>query len=158
MGLDSAIQIVKTFYHEESMQPLIGALLRRAHERVRRRVLAHLAAAGFDDIRPTDFVMLQYPPPDGVSPSEFAADRGLSKQAMNHLLGEMERRGYFLRRADPRDGRGVRIYPTRRGRALAREARRAAVQIERVWRRRLGANRFRTVRRAIMEMAASDVA
>jgi DNA-binding MarR family transcriptional regulator len=134
------------------MQPLIGALLRRAHDRARRYLLAHLAAAGFADLRPSDFVMLQYPPPDGISPSAFAAERQLSKQALNHLLGEMEARGYFTRRPDPRDGRGVVIVPTRRGRALAREARRTARQIERAWRRRLGERRFAVVRRALVEM------
>lgn len=138
------------------MEPLIGALLRHAHERARHHVLEHLAAVGFDDIRPADFVVLQYPGPDGVSPSAFAAERGLSKQAFNHLLGEMEKRGYFVRRPDPRDGRGVIIHPTRRGRVLVREARRAAVQVERAWRRRLGADRFRAVRAAIMEMAAAE--
>jgi DNA-binding MarR family transcriptional regulator len=132
----------------------MGALLRRAHDRARRHVLQHLSAAGFDDIRPSDFVMLQYPPPDGVSPTSFAAERRLSKQVLNHLLGEMEKRGYFARRSDPRDGRGVLIVPTRRGRALIRESRRAAIQIEAAWRRQLGATRYAIVRRAIEEMGA----
>jgi DNA-binding MarR family transcriptional regulator len=130
------------------MQPLVGALLRRAHEGVRRYVLARLRAAGFGDLRPSDFVLLQFPPPDGVSPSALAAERQLSKQALNHLLGEMEARGYLTRRADPRDRRGVIIVPTPRGRALLRETRRAAVAGERTSRRRLAPRRFAVVRRA----------
>jgi DNA-binding MarR family transcriptional regulator len=136
------------------MRPLMGALLRRAHDRARREVLQHLIARGFDDIRPSDFVVLQYPPPDGVSPSSFAAERGLSKQMLNHLIGEMEERGYFVRRPDPHDGRGVLIVPTRRGRALMREARRAAIRIDAAWRRQLGRSRYAIVRRAIEEMGA----
>jgi DNA-binding MarR family transcriptional regulator len=136
------------------MLPLMGALLRRAHDRVRQQVQQHLVAAGFVDIRPSDFVILQYPPPDGVSPSSFAAERRLSKQALNHLLGEMETRGYFVRRSNPSDGRGVLIVPTQRGRALLRAARQAAMQIEEAWRRQLGAKRYAIVRRAIEEMGA----
>jgi DNA-binding MarR family transcriptional regulator len=139
------------------MQPLMGALLRRAHDRARQRMLQHLTSAGFDDIRPSDFVMLQYPPPDGVSPSAFAADRGLSKQMLNHLLGEMEARGYFVRSPDPNDGRGVLIVPTRRGRALLRAARRGAIQIDLAWRRHLGASRYELVRRAIEEIGAAAI-
>jgi DNA-binding MarR family transcriptional regulator len=142
----------------KSMPPLMGALLRRANERAREHVLKHLNAVGFNDIRPSDFVMLQYPPPDGVSPTSFAAERRLSKQMLNHLLGEMEARGYFARRADPRDGRGVLIVPTRRGRALIREARQAAMQVEAAWRRMLGGSRFAIVRRSIEEMAAQVIA
>jgi DNA-binding MarR family transcriptional regulator len=137
------------------MRPLLGALLRRAHDRARQQLLKHLIAKGFDDIRPSDFVLLQYPSPDGVSPSELAAERGLSKQMLNHLLREMEARGYFVRRPDPRDGRGVLIVPTRRGRALAREARRGAIQVDAAWRRQLGASRYAMVRRALEEMGAS---
>jgi DNA-binding MarR family transcriptional regulator len=137
---------------------LLGALLRRAHDHARQQMLRHLVAAGFDDIRPSDFIMLQYPAPDGIAPSELAAERRLSKQMLNHLLGEMETRGYFERRPDPRDGRGVLIVPTRRGRALMRAARQGAIRIEEAWRRQLGERRFAIVRRAIEEMGAASAA
>jgi DNA-binding MarR family transcriptional regulator len=119
---------------------------------VRREVLARLAAAGFRDLRPSDFVMLQYPPIDRVSPSVLAAQRGISKQALNHLLAEMEARRYFERRRDPRDGRAVLIVPTPRGRALIREARRAAEEIEKTIGKRLGARRLAIVRRSLEEI------
>jgi DNA-binding MarR family transcriptional regulator len=135
-----------------STGPLIGALFRRAHEQARRFVMPRLVEAGFTDLRPSDFVMLQYPPADGVSPSVFAAQRGLSKQALNHLLGTMEARGYFERRPDPDDRRGTLIVPTRRGRALLLEVRSTAEAFQRRCLRTLGAARFRQLRRALEEL------
>jgi DNA-binding MarR family transcriptional regulator len=101
--------------------------------------------------------MLQYPPIDKISPSALAAQRGLSKQALNHVLAEMEARGYFERRPDPRDGRGVLIVPTRRGRAVIREARRAAEEIEETLERRLGARRLSALRRALEHISERDL-
>ena len=41
----------------------------------------------------------------------------MSKQALNYLLGQLERLGYLERRADPDDQRFKRIALTERGRS-----------------------------------------
>ena len=92
--------------------PLIGALLRIPWEIVRRRMLERLHERGFDDLDTAHVNVLLYPGPQGSRPSELAARVGMSKQAVNYLLGELERRGYLERRADPDDRRSRRIVLT----------------------------------------------
>jgi hypothetical protein len=40
-----------------------------------------------DDINPACAALFQYPPIDGMRPSELAKRLGISKQALDHLLG-----------------------------------------------------------------------
>src|SRR5215471_15084250 len=95
--------------------PLIGALLRRPAEIVRRHMLARLHEHGYDDLEPAHLSILQYPGPGGLRPSELASRLGMSKQAVNYLLGQLERLGYLERRSDPDDARSRRIELTERG-------------------------------------------
>src|SRR6201997_4060641 len=81
--------------------PLIGALLRRPSETLRRHMLPRRHEHGYDDLEPAHLSVLQYPGPGGLRPSELAARLGMSKQAVNYLLGQLERLGYLERRGDP---------------------------------------------------------
>src|SRR5262245_35960916 len=89
--------------------PLIGALLRLPWEAVQRRMLERLHERGFDDLVPAHLNVFQYPGPQGASPSELAARLRMSKQAVNYLLGELERLGYLERRPDPDDLRAKHV-------------------------------------------------
>ena len=62
---------------------LIGALLRVPAHAIHRRIIKELNAAGFDELRLPHIAVLQFPGPDGVSPSTLAERAGMSKQAMN---------------------------------------------------------------------------
>src|SRR5580765_5873854 len=81
--------------------PLIGALLRRPLDVVRHHMLDRLHEHGFDDLEPAHLAVLQYPGPNGRRPSELAAQLRISKQALNYLLGQLERLGYLEREPDP---------------------------------------------------------
>src|SRR6476661_1638978 len=85
--------------------PLIGALLRMPWEQVQRRMLERLREHGFDDLEAPHLNVLLYPGPQGARPSELAARRGISKQAANYLLGELERLRDVEGSADPDDKR-----------------------------------------------------
>src|SRR5512133_1469644 len=98
--------------------PLIGALLRIPLEAVQRQMLERLHEHGFTDFDAAFLNVFQYPGPQGARPTELAARLGVSKQALNYLLGELERLGYLERRPDPDDQRSKRIALTPRG-ALA---------------------------------------
>src|SRR5215510_8094513 len=87
--------------------PLIGALLRLPWEEVQRRMLERLHERGFDDLDAAHLTVFQYPGPQGARPSELAARLRMSKQALNYLLGELERLGYLERHADKDDLRRV---------------------------------------------------
>jgi DNA-binding MarR family transcriptional regulator len=134
--------------------PLIGALLRVPWEAVRRRMLERLHQRGFDDLDVPHLSVLQYPGPQGMRPSDLAAQLNMSKQAVNYLLGELERRGYLERGAHPDDLRARRILLTRRGRSAVKVIREAVGDTEREWAEQLGPQRFGQLRALLVELNA----
>src|SRR5581483_3473269 len=98
--------------------PMIGALMRMPWEAVVQRMLQALHASGFDDIDGPQLSVLLWPGPDGMRPSDLAARMRITKQALNYLLGDLERLGYLRREPDPDDRRARRIALTERGQAL----------------------------------------
>jgi DNA-binding MarR family transcriptional regulator len=135
--------------------PLIGALLRMPWEVVRQRMLERLHERGFDDLDMPHLNVLQYPGPDGVRPSELAARLRVSKQALNYLLGQLERLGYLERLADEQDMRSRRIFLTRRGHEALRAIRDAVAEVEAEWAELLGARRFAHLRALLVELSES---
>jgi len=132
--------------------PLIGALLRMSVETVRERMLERLHERGFDDLAPAHLIVMQYPGPQGLRPSDLAAQLRMSKQALNYLLGELERLGYVERLPDPDDLRSRRISVTKRGDAIAAVIREAVGEIEAEWTEKLGAGRFEELRSLLVEL------
>jgi DNA-binding MarR family transcriptional regulator len=122
--------------------PLIGALLRLPWENVLERLLSGLREREFTDLGPAHLTILQWPGPDDLRPSELAARTRMSKQALNYLLGQLERQGYLRRVDDPRDQRYKRIVLTGRGQRAARAMRDIVREVEADWEEQLGAERF----------------
>jgi DNA-binding MarR family transcriptional regulator len=121
-------------------------------EVVRRRMLARLHEHGFDDLQLPHLAVFQYPGPAGARPSELAARVGMSKQAVNYLLGELERLGYLERRPHPDDLRSKRIVLTSRGAAVVLVIREAVGEVERDWARQLGPDRFEQLRALLLDL------
>src|SRR4051812_40033639 len=121
-------------------------------ETVRERMLDRLHAKGFDDLAPPHLIVLQYPGPQGLRPSDLAVRLRMSKQALNYLLGELERLGYIERLPDPDDLRSRRISMTKRGDAVAAVIREAVAEVEAEWTRKLGARRFQELRSLLAEL------
>ncbi|MFN8185616.1 MAG: MarR family transcriptional regulator [Gaiellales bacterium] len=117
-----------------------------------RRMLERLHEHGFDDLDVPHLNLLLYPGPQGARPSDLAARRGMSKQAVNYLLGELERLGYLERRADPQDRRSKRIALTHRGERAGYTIRDAVAEIERDWEAELGRERFGELRSLLLEL------
>ena len=132
--------------------PLIGALLRVPWETVQRRMLELLHERGFDDLDAAHLSVFQYPGPQGARPSELAARLRVSKQALNYLLGELERFGYLERRPDADDLRAKRIALTPRGTSAIVVIREAVVEMETAWSDRLGSSRFEQLRALLVEL------
>jgi DNA-binding MarR family transcriptional regulator len=131
---------------------MIGALLRMPAEAVRRRMLEHLRARGFDGLEAAHLNVFQYPGPEGARPSELAAELGMSKQALNYMLGELERLGYLERLTDPEDTRSKRIALTARGSAAVKTMLDAVRAVEHDWRRELGAKEFEQLRALLLDL------
>jgi DNA-binding MarR family transcriptional regulator len=132
--------------------PLIGALLRMPWEVVQRRMLERLHDHGFDDLDAAHLNVFQYPGPQGVRPSELAARLRISKQALNYLLGELERLDYLERRPDPDDLRSKRVALTPRGISAIGVIREAVEEVEATWAQQLGPKRFAQLRNLLQEL------
>ena len=132
--------------------PLIGALLRMPWEAVQARMLQRLHERGFDDLDAAHLNVFQYPGPQGARPSELAARLRMSKQALNYLLGELERLDYLERRPDPDDLRSKRVAVTRRGKSAIAVIREAVGEMEPEWARQLGRKRFAQLRELLLEL------
>ena len=135
--------------------PLIGALLRTPWDAVQQHMLDRLHESGFDDFDAAYLTVFQYPGPQGARPSALAARLRISKQALNYLLGELERLGYLERRADPDDLRSKRIALTPRGIAAVGVIRWAVGEVETAWAQQLGADRFDELRNLLLELNGS---
>ena len=132
--------------------PLIGALLRMPWDAVQQHMLDRLHASGFGDFDAAYLTVFQYPGPQGTRPSELAARLRISKQALNYLLGELERLGYLERRRDPDDLRSKRIALQPRGIAAVGVIREAVSEVEAAWAQQLGAKRFDDLRNLLLEL------
>jgi DNA-binding MarR family transcriptional regulator len=132
----------------------MGALLRLPWEAIRERMLAGLHARGFTDLTPAHLIVLQYPGPHKARPSELAVRTGMTKQALNYLLGQMEHGGYLQRRDDSADQRSKRIHLTSRGHRAVRAIREIVTEVEGEWEQQLGPKQFADLRELLRDLNA----
>jgi DNA-binding MarR family transcriptional regulator len=132
--------------------PLIGALLRVPWEAIQRHMLERLHERGYDDFDPAYLAVFRYPGPQGARPTDVAAVLGVSKQAVNYLLRELERLGYLEREPDPDDLRSKRIVLTDRGAAAIAVIREAVAEMEAAWATQLGAREFAQLRDLLADL------
>jgi DNA-binding MarR family transcriptional regulator len=131
---------------------MIGALLRMPVDAVWARLLADLHAAGFTDLVPAHLSVLRWPGPQGQRPSDLAQAAGMTKQAMNYLLSQLEQLGYLERASDEQDQRSKRISLTKRGFDAATTIRATVREIERELKRELGAREFARLQELLVEL------
>jgi DNA-binding MarR family transcriptional regulator len=151
----SATESSSSFTTSEFGPPLIGALLRMPWEAVQRRMLERLHEHGFDDLDAAHLNVFQYPGPQGARPSELAVRLRVTKQALNYLLGELDRLGYLVRRPDPDDQRSKRVELTPRGVDAIGVIREAVGEMEAAWAGQMGAERFEELRGLLLEINRS---
>jgi DNA-binding MarR family transcriptional regulator len=120
-------------------------MLRRLHEN------------GCADFDAAYLPVFGYPGPQGTRPSELAARLGISKQALNYLLGNLERAGYLERRPHPDDSRSRRIVLTARGLGAVKVIRDAVAELETSWTQLLGPRRFAQLRKMLQELDRSTL-
>jgi DNA-binding MarR family transcriptional regulator len=136
---------------------LIGALLRIPAQAIHRRLIEGLNASGFDDLRLPHIVVFQFPGPHGVRPGTLAERTGISKQAMNQLLGSLEELGYVRRASDPAMGRAKIVSLTTRGHSAYEKICEILVKIERKWRAELGSRQFDQLKELLILVCQSPL-
>jgi DNA-binding MarR family transcriptional regulator len=136
---------------------LIGALLRVPAQAIQRRILSDLNKAGFAGLTTPHMAVLRFPSPDGVRPSVLAERAGMSKQAMNRLLGSLEDLGYLVRSDAPDEGRARVVRFTRRGHAAYAKALEVLHVIEREWSAELGPKDFAQLKELLFRVWESPL-
>ncbi len=131
--------------------PYIGALLRLALQTARGRIVQALNEKGLDDINQAYAPLFQYPPIDGMRPSDLAKRLGISKQALNHLLGQVEKLGYVERRA-AQGNRGAAVHFTERGWLVLETSVATMQQLEADWQAQIGERRFAELKATLREL------
>ena len=150
-----------SFFQENSSvkakDMLIGALLRVPAEAIHRRIIRELNTAGFDDLAMPHMAIFRFPGPDGVRPGILAERAGMSKQAMNRILGSLEELGYLVRSDDPEEARARLVKFTKRGHAAYAKAIEVLYQIEKEWRAELGAKDFTQLKELLFRVWESPL-
>lgn len=144
------------FTAAKSKDMLIGALLRVPAEAIHRRLVRELNAAGFE-ITQAHIAVFRFPGPDGARPSALAERAGISKQAMNRLLGSLEDLGYLARSDAPDEGRARIVHFTRRGHAAWAKALQVLRDIEREWSTELGPRDFAKLKELLLRVWESPL-
>ena len=129
--------------------PRVGALLRRPEVMVRHEVMNDLHEAGFNDVLPAHLGVFQHPGPDGQRPGVLAMRTRASKQAMNHLLHQLESGRYILRDSHPDDRRIRLVRLTERGWAAQSVIHQTMARLEREWYQALGEDVYGGLSRAL---------
>ena len=124
---------------------MLAAQLRLASEASHAMVFAYLRQKGFLDLRQSHFDLFRFPGPHGMTPTQLAGHVGLSKQALNPLLNELEGFGYLTRVPDPEDRRSRSLQLTARGLDLVTAIRDALDSLETRTIEKLGAKRYATL-------------
>lgn len=141
----------------KTREMLIGALLRVPAQAIHRRLISGLNAAGFQELRLPHMAVLLFPGPDGARPGVLAERAGISKQAMNRLLGSLEDHGYIFRSNDPREGRARIIRFTKRGHASYVKIHDILREIEREWSAELGPRRLAQLKELLFRVWESPL-
>ena len=134
--------------------PLVSSLVRRLHLHIRKRGFDDVRAAGHTELTAAHLYVFQSPGPDGLRPTDLAAQNNMTKQAMNHLLAGLERNGYIERVPAETDGRSKVLRVTERGRDVERIMWTDAARLEAAWSAAVGQKRLDQVRKTLLDLNA----
>lgn len=136
---------------------LIGALLRAPANAIQRRIIKQLNADGFDGLTMAHMPAIQFPGPDGFRPGTLAERAGMSKQAMNRILGSLEELGYIVRSDSPHGGRARIVRFTNRGHAAYAKIITILRDIEREWSTEIGPKDFAQLKELLFRVWESPL-
>ncbi len=132
--------------------PRFLAHLTVAAAEARRAFRTDMAARGFPWHLNASGEVIAHLPPAGLSQAQLVASMGLSKQAVQQLLDQLEAAGVIRREVDPADRRARRVMLTELGRR-DRDAQHAAlIALEEQMRERLGKKLFAKLDKALRKL------
>ena len=116
----------------------IGLLCFIVQRAMEDRVLADLAAAGFDDVTVAQARVLARVSSKGTRVTDLAEQTRVTKQTVTFIVDQLERAGYVRRVLDPVDARARLVAFADRGLAAQKVARRTEVVVQEESTRHLG--------------------
>ena len=144
---------------DNSFPPLIdhvGWRIGRLFYRWKAAYDAEMRASGYGFIAEARGAVIGNLRPAGASQSAVAAALGISKQAVQQLVDELEAEGIVERVPNPEDGRGKLVMLTAKGAAALRESNRVKREIEARFRSALGTARFEALMAALEQLGGED--
>lgn len=120
----------------------IGWTLWQATLAWRREFLAGMVSAGHAWFAQARGNILVHVGPNGIRQADLVEKAGLTKQAVQQFVDELEADGIVHRTRDERDARARWVRLTPAGEAAMRDADRIKLQIETEWRQKLGSDAF----------------
>jgi DNA-binding MarR family transcriptional regulator len=127
----------------------LGLLCFIGSRAVEARVLAALAAAGFDDLTAAQGRIAARIGPQGTRIGDLAEQALVTKQTATATVDRLERAGYVRRVPDPTDARARLVVIAGRGLEAIKVARVAEAEIEAEWIQHLGVPAARQLRAAL---------
>jgi DNA-binding MarR family transcriptional regulator len=118
---------------EDDRHVSIIALFRETARLMVADLVAHMAAAGYEDISGTHHPVFENIDLAGTRLNVLASRANLTHQSMSELVRTLESRGYVERVADPADRRARLVRLTPRGLRMTHEASKAIEHLERRW-------------------------
>ncbi|MET0840090.1 MAG: MarR family transcriptional regulator [Marmoricola sp.] len=116
------------------------------------RVLAALAAAGFDDMTASQGRIAARIGPEGTRVGDLAEQALVTKQTATATVDRLEAAGYVRRVADPADARARLVVIAERGERAIEVARVAEAEVEAEWVAHLGARQAAQLRAALTRL------
>ena len=123
---------------ETEQRQNLGLLCFYPHRAFEARLLAELAAAGYDDITTAQGRIAARIGPRGTRLTDLAEQALVTKQTAGHLVDQLERAGYVRRVPDPTDGRARLVQVAERGQEVVTLARKVEHEVEAEWTAYLG--------------------
>ncbi|GGC57159.1 hypothetical protein GCM10011504_39380 [Siccirubricoccus deserti] len=112
--------------------------------------------AGFTDLQDPHLSVFSYPLPDGVRPSALAHRIGMSRQATNYLITQMEALGYLERRATEGGGERRLVHLTERGWQVGEVIFACLRDLQAEWAEAIGPERFDDFMDVLRRLAADE--
>ena len=120
----------------------------------KEKFAAEMAAMGHDWYREARSSVVPYVGIAGTRQAEIVARMGLSKQAVQQLIVDLESAGILRRDPDPNDGRGKIVRFTDNGLAAQIDSQKAKRKVEAQLKSELGADAFEMLMEALKKIGS----